>query len=243
MTQASRKQKESKPIADHVMTNVREVLVFASIVIGLFLFLALLTYHPDDPGWSHSVSANEFHNSVGAVGAWIADIILYVFGYFGYLFPIMIFVSGWRLFQSRRKQEPFNQLLLSIRTVGIVFGLIGGCGVAWMHFSAGNALPYEVRGAGGILGDAIGSILLNTTGEIGSTLLMLAMLMIGLTLYTGLSWVVVMDSTGRFTLNSITVFRNRLASFKDEAEGRRVKKDREHLFKQEQEIVEQTHAA
>ncbi len=39
-----------------------------------------------------------------------------------------------------------------------------------------NALPYEVRGAGGggaggIQGDAIGSVLLNTTGDIGSTLL------------------------------------------------------------------------
>ncbi|MFT5396276.1 MAG: S-DNA-T family DNA segregation ATPase FtsK/SpoIIIE [Gammaproteobacteria bacterium] len=239
MSQASRKQKESKPISDHVITNVREVLVFASLIIAVFLFLALFTYHPDDPGWSHSVTAHEVHNSAGAVGAWIADIVLYVFGYFGYLFPVMILASGWRLFQSRRKKEPLNQLLLSIRSIGIVFGLMGGCGIAWMHFYAGNALPYEVRGAGGILGDAIGSILLDATGEIGSTLLMLAMLMIGLTLYTGLSWVLLMDSTGRYTLNSIAALRTRFASFKDDAAGRRVKKDREHLFKQEQEIVEQ----
>jgi len=108
-----------------------------------------------------------------------------------------------------------------------------------MHFYAGGALPHEVRGAGGILGDAVGSVSLNAMGDIGSTLLMLAMFMIGLTLYTGLSWLGLMDSTGKLTLNSIAGFRNKLSSFKDEAKGRRARKDREHLFKQEQEIVEQ----
>jgi S-DNA-T family DNA segregation ATPase FtsK/SpoIIIE len=238
VSQASRKQKVSKPISDHVITNVREVLVFASLIVAVFLFLALFTYHPDDPGWSHSVTVHEVHNSAGAVGAWIADIMLYVFGYFGYVIPLLILTSGWRLFQLRRKKEPFNQLLFSIHGIGIVLGLLGGCGIAWMHFYAGAALPYEVRGAGGILGDAIGTTLLNTTGDIGSTLLMLAMLIIGLTLYTGLSWILILDSTGRFTLNSVTAIRNRIASFKDEAEGRRAKKDREHVFKQEQETIE-----
>ncbi len=105
MSQASRKQKKSKPVTDNLITNAREVLIFASFIIAIFLFLALFTYHPDDPGWSHSVTVDEVHNSAGAVGAWIADIILYVFGYFGYLFSILILISGWRLFQSRYKKE------------------------------------------------------------------------------------------------------------------------------------------
>ncbi len=239
MSQASRKQKESKPIAGHVITNLREVLVFASLMMAIYLFTALITYHPDDPGWSHSVTATEIHNSAGTIGAWIADIMLYVFGYFGYVIPLMFLVSGWRWFQLRRQKEPFNQVTFSIRGVGILFGLIGGCGIAWMHFQAGSALPHEVRGAGGILGDAIGSILLDSTGDVGSTLLMLSMLLIGLTLYSGLSWLSLMDSTGRLTLNTITNFRHKASSFKDEAEGRRARKDREHLLKQEQEIIEQ----
>jgi DNA segregation ATPase FtsK/SpoIIIE, S-DNA-T family len=245
VSQASRnKQKESKPISGHVITNLREVLVFASLIVAIYLFMALITYHPDDPGWSNSVTVTDIHNSAGAIGARIADIMLYVFGYFGYLIPLMFLVSGWRWFQLRRKKEPFNQLIFSVRGVGILLGLIGGCGIAWMHFSAGSALPHVVRGpdgsgAGGILGDAIGSILLNATGDIGSTLLMLSMLLIGLTLYTGLSWLSLMDATGRLTLNAITNFRNRASSFKDEAEGRRARKGREHLLKQEQEVVEQ----
>jgi len=238
VTQASRKQIESKPISEHVITNVREVLIFAFLIVALFLFIALITYHPDDPAWSNSVTANGIHNSAGTAGAWIADIMLYVFGYFGYVIPLMFLNSGWRLFQLRHKKEPFSQLLLSIRGIGILFGLFGGCGIAWMHFYAGGALPHEVRGAGGILGDAVSSLLLSATGETGSTILMLAMFIIGLTLYTGLSWLRLIDTTGILTLNIISNFRNKLSSFKDDAEGRRARKDREYLFKQEQEIGE-----
>ena len=105
MTQASRKQIESKPISDHVITNVREVLVFAFMIVALFLFIALITYHPDDPAWSHSVTVNGIHNSAGSVGAWIADIMLYVFGYFGYVIPLIFLTSGWRLLQLRRNSH------------------------------------------------------------------------------------------------------------------------------------------
>lgn len=245
MSQASRnKRKQSPAISGQVITNLREVLVFASLIVAVYLFIALFTYHPDDPGWSHSVTATDIHNSAGTIGAWIADIMLYVFGYFGYIIPLMFLVSGWRWFQLRRLKEPFNQLIFSIRGVGIFLGLIGGCGIAWMHFLAGGALPHVVRGsggsgAGGILGDAIGSILLSATGDIGSTLLMLSMLIIGLTLYTGLSWLALMDFIGRITLNSVTKFRSKASSYQDEAEGRRARKERETLFKQEQEIEEQ----
>ncbi|MGB1800636.1 MAG: DNA translocase FtsK 4TM domain-containing protein, partial [Gammaproteobacteria bacterium] len=239
MSQASRKQKTSKPIAGQVMTNLREVLVFASLVVAVYLFIALVTYHPDDPGWSHSVTATQIHNSAGIIGAWIADVLLYVFGYFGYVIPIMFLVSGWRWFQLRRKKEPFNQVLFSVRGIAIFLVLMGGCGIAWMHFLPGGALPHEVRGAGGILGDAVGTLLQVSTGDMGSTLIMLSMFLIGVTLYTGLSWLYVIDKTGQFTLNTITKLRYKASSIKDEAEGRRARKDREHLLKQEQEIVEQ----
>ncbi len=236
MSQASRKQKAAKPLSDQVISNVREVIVFGLLIVAVYLLIALFSYHPDDPGWSHSVTTNIIHNSAGSVGAWIADILLYIFGYFGYLFPVLFIVSGWRLFQSRKNKERFNQLLFSIRGIGILLGLIGGCGIAWMHFYPGAALPHEVRGAGGILGNVAGSLLLNTTGDTGSTLLMLAMFLIGITLYTGLSWLWLIDSTGKLTLDSFATFRQKFVELKDAAQGRRARKDREIVLKQEQEI-------
>ncbi len=63
--------------------------------------------------------------------------------------------------------------------------------------------------------------------------------MIGLTLYTGLSWLWVTDSTGKFILDLSTRSRNYLSSLKDHIEGRRVRKDRESALKIEQEIIRQ----
>ena len=236
MKQASRKQTQGKPLSDHIARNIQETLVFALLILAVYLFIALITYHPDDPSWSHSVTAASIHNSAGALGAWLADILLYVFGYPGYLIPLLILTSSGRLFLTRR--QAFSPLSFSVRTLGVIFGLIGACSTARLHFYAAAALPHEAQGAGGILGDAIGVRLLNTTGDTGSTLLALALFIIGFTLYTGLSWLWLADNTGRLTLRSMAALRRCFSAWQDQAEGRRARKDRESRLRQEQEAEE-----
>jgi len=67
----------------------------------------------------------------------------------------------------------------------------------------------------------------------------LAMFMIGLTLYTGLSWIWITDSIGKFVLRFSVQCRIYLSSFLDYIEGRRARKGRETALKIEQEIIEQ----
>ena len=45
-----------------------------------FLALVLLTYHKTDAGWSFSGAGTPIQNKGGVVGAWIADVLLYLFG-------------------------------------------------------------------------------------------------------------------------------------------------------------------
>jgi S-DNA-T family DNA segregation ATPase FtsK/SpoIIIE len=204
--------------------------------VAIYLLIALSSYHPDDPGWSHSVSVDTIHNSAGVVGAWLADVLLYLFGYFGYIFPIVILVSSWRLLQLRKLKQPFNSFHFSLHTIGLILGLIGGCGLAWMHFKAGGSLPHEIRGAGGILGDATGSVLSATFGYLGSTLLLLVMFLTGLTLYTDLSWLWLMDKTGHWTLQLLAYGKQLQHSIRDQIMGRQARKDRETVLKLDQEI-------
>ena len=239
MKQASRKSKVVHPISDKVVKNIREVLVFASLIFALYLLISLFSFNTDDSAWSYSVSNTVIQNHAGAVGAYIADFLLSVFGYFGYLIPFLFLMSGWRLYQSRLNQKTFDHFIFSIHSAGVLLLFVGGCGILWMHFNANTWLPSEIRGAGGIIGYTVGPVLLKLTGFDGSTLIMLALCMIGLTLYTGLSWLLVMDSIGKFALNIITKFRNNLSSLNDFIEGRRARKDRGTVFKNEQDIVEQ----
>src|SRR5205807_7812548 len=47
---------------------------------ALYLALVFGTFDKADPGWSHSAVGVEVSNAGGRVGAWIADILLFLFG-------------------------------------------------------------------------------------------------------------------------------------------------------------------
>jgi len=239
LKQASRKAKVTYPVSDKVLKNIREGLIFVSLSLALYLLIALFSYSQNDSSWSYSVNSDTFQNNAGVFGAYIADILLYTFGYFGYLIPFVFIASGWRMYLSRTDKKTFDYFIFAIHSIGIILALLGGCGLLWMYFNTSALLPHEIRGAGGVLGYTVGPVLSKFTGSDGSTLIMLAMFMIGLTLYTGLSWIWITDSTGKFILGLSTQFRNYVSSFLDYIEGRRARKGRETALKIDQEIVEQ----
>ena len=238
MSQASKKRKNAEDSAGRMIRNIKEISFIALALMSTYLAIALLSYHPADPGWSQAVSNDEIRNHGGVVGAWMANILLYLFGYLGYAFPLLLAFDGWRLFKSRGLQLPLNQFQLGLRILGFFLILAGGCGLAWLHFKSGIWLPHELRGAGGIFGDAVGSAQLVFFGGLGSTLIFLAMFLIGVTLYAGLSWLWLMDSTGRLTLELVTQASIFIGNLRDQAEGRRARKERETVVQEEKEKAE-----
>ncbi|MGH8119520.1 MAG: DNA translocase FtsK 4TM domain-containing protein, partial [Gammaproteobacteria bacterium] len=237
MAQASRKRIPAEPLGSQLSRNVKEVSMIAMVAVAVYLLIALYSYHPDDPGWSHAASVDTIRNLAGEAGAWIADILLFLFGYLGYLFPFVFAFVGWRLFRSRREPETLNYLRYCIRATGLLLIFIGGCGLARLHFLAGVALPYEVHGAGGILGDVIGAAFKPALGLTGSTLILLTLFVTGFTLFTGFSWLSLVDATGYWTLrilNSVGEYRGRM---RDEARGRSARRERETMVRLEKEKV------
>ena len=72
-----------------------------------------------------------------------------------------------------------------------------GCGLIALHYHGSAALPAD---AGGIIGSFMGSGLAGLVNPLGGTLFLLALFLTGVTLFTGLSWLEVMDVTGRCTI-------------------------------------------
>ena len=233
MAQASKKRKSVPRDTGQFVRNAREAGLIALALIAVYLFIALLTYDAADPGWSQAVPVHRVHNSGGVVGAWLADVLLYLFGYLGYLFPFILAFDGWRLFQNQRLQQPLNPLQLSLRVAGFLLLFAGGCGLSWMYFHTGARLPHDLHGAGGIFGDAVGNSLLVTFGRLGTTLIMLAMFLAGVTLYTGLSWLWVMDSTGHWTLRLWQLAHGAVHNLRETAAGRKAKRERESVIREE----------
>ena len=193
--------------------------------MALYFALALTSYHPSDPGWSHSGQVDHVLNQGGRVGAWIADVFLYLFGYMAYLFPIMVGYSGWLLFRGNAAGGRAGDLShLAVRAAGFVLTLTTGCGLATLHFRAGGALPLD---AGGILGNLVGDNLIEVFSPLGGTLLLLALFLAGVTLFTNLSWLLLMDTVGRHTLRLFASLLSVGRGIRDAYRNRQLKKQRE----------------
>ncbi len=238
MAQASKKRISGMSLGGNLSANLREISVMALAVAALFLALALFSFHPDDPGWSQAVSPGTIHNLGGVVGAWVANILLYLFGHPGYLLPLAFAFDGWRLLRARHQKLDWDRLHVGLRAAGFLLTLIGTCGLAWMYFQTGDALPRGIRGAGGVLGDAMGSLVTGALGDLGGTLTLLAIMIMGITLYTGLSWLWVMDCTGFWSLELWNRAVYHFSQAQDEAEGRRARKVRETVVQKEKQKVE-----
>ena len=198
MAQARKKKAETSKVNPHVSRGLREGLLFLLSAIAAYLFISLFTYSPNDPGWSHSGVAGPLRNSGGVVGAWFADVFLYLFGYLAYLFPLMVGYSGWLVFRGRSPSGGIDVQILALRWSGFLLTVASGCGLATLHFiSATGSMPLD---AGGIFGNLVGRNLDSLFSFLGATLFLLAMFLAGITLFTGLSWLSLMDWIGKLTL-------------------------------------------
>jgi len=229
--------KTRRPLAPRVMRLVREVGFYVLAAVGIYLLVALWTYSPQDPAWSHSgVPGGTVANAGGPVGAWLADILYYLFGYFAYVFPVMAAVTGWRIYLNRKNPEPPDFRHQALAATGFVLTLVGGGGLADLHFSAWAAeMPFR---AGGVLGEAAAALLTDPFSFTGATLFLLALFFSGVTLATGLSWLRVMDVTGREAMRLVQVLRQAVAAGVDRLVGLRARQARRETVQEEKRVLE-----
>lgn len=177
----------------HLAHGIRESALVVLVAIGVYLFLALITYDRADPGWSVSGVDGVVQNLGGSAGAFFADLCLFLFGYLAYLAPFMVAYSGWLLYRGIDDKGQIDYHVLGIRWGGFLLTLCAGCGLASLHFEPGF-LPSD---AGGVLGNLIGSAFVLAFSYVGTTLLLLALFLAGITIFSSLSWLRVVDSTGK----------------------------------------------
>ena len=196
MKQATRKSDDKKTLAVHFNYRLREGLLILMIAASLFLLLALVSYHSSDPGWSQTGQSTTIANAGGRVGAWLADVILYLFGYTAYLFPLMLLYVAWMGFYQRyHPEDEFKRWFLAMRGTGFILILLAASGLASFYFQTKSLnLPFS---AGGVLGNVVGLGLLNVLNPIGTTVILWALLLTAITLFSGLSWLKVSEWVGQ----------------------------------------------
>ncbi len=158
---------------------------------GLYLLLILATFHRTDPGWSHSATDAVARNAGGAFGAWLADLLLFLFGLSAYWWVALCFylvVWGYRRMDGLRLGAALGGFLL----------LLGAsAALEWLRLhSLAAELPEQ--GAGGLVGYALAGALERGLGFTGATLALLTLGAIGWSFFIGVSWLAIFEGLGLF---------------------------------------------
>jgi S-DNA-T family DNA segregation ATPase FtsK/SpoIIIE len=173
---------------------------FILILSGaLFVLLSLFTYRVTDPGWSHaSRTGINIANSGGQVGAYLADALYFAFGYFAFLLPFAFVYVAWAVIKDFHTLKFIDRTVLLLRSAGFIFMVLGGCGL--LSLQPQIKAVDSIHSAGGIIGQAVSNAWYHMLNFQGATLVLFAMLLVGTTWLTGLSWLRAIELVGIYTL-------------------------------------------
>lgn len=235
-TRGNEKQKQDDG-SGAVGFRLREAALILALALAAYLLLSLWTYAPTDPGWSTTGTDDVIANSGGVVGAWLADALLFGFGLPAYLSPLMIGFSGWLLFSWGKRADAEDALhFWVLKMVGLLMALAAASGLSTLSLmDYASMLP---QGGGGVLGEVVGHGFESVFGASGTTLLLLAVLLTGVTLFTGLSWLMVIDRLGAVAMAASIYVARWVRELKEELQARRTRQQREETFKEQKQKFE-----
>lgn len=229
-------QAEPSEKALHGASLVREAWWLGLVLVGVYLAVILMTYSPQDPSWSHMTSEDALvQNAGGAVGAWVSDMLLYLFGFSAWWWVILAFYSMWLVYKrlgTTMSERPF----LLFNLVGFVLLIL-----ASSAFESGHllALPAQFPlTQGGMLGNAIDSGLRSMFGFAGSTMCLIILMAIGFSLFTGWSWIMMTEKLGAWVLAAHAWGLEKYYDWQDRKAGKQVEIKRDEFIEAERKRTE-----
>src|SRR4051812_22372210 len=190
----SEKSAAGRPLPPQLAALLRESWWLAVVVLALYLTLILFTFDKADPGWSHSATAEQIRNSGGRIGAWLSDILLFVFGLSAWWWVVLCaFIVRWS-FRRIENVAAGDRRSYAVAGIGFLMLLIASASLEALRFYTLKAtLPLA---PGGMLGAGLSGLLSTAIGFTGATLVLLALVAIGLSLFTGMSWIAFLEAFG-----------------------------------------------
>ncbi|MFZ6861384.1 DNA translocase FtsK [Undibacterium sp. Ji67W] len=233
------------PLPNKMVVLLMEARWILFAALSICLILILVTYSKADPGWSQSSVVPKIHNIGGKFGAWLADVLLYVFGFSTWWWCVAGLRQVWKAyrklanrFQVSPEPEPdISQPEILIQKLGFAMLLTGSMGIEYLRmYSMRIPLPLA---PGGVLGDLIGRAAFNALGFTGATLALLLLMALGVSLYFQMSWLAIAEKIGAAIEGVFVFINNKYAAAEDRRLGQTAAVKREEVVVQERaKIVE-----
>ena len=232
----SRSSSRSQPLPEKISLLLQEARWLILGVMSLYVGLILIGYNQADPGWSHASDVAGVSNPGGRFGAWLADLLLYLFGVSSWWWVVFLGYSLLWGFRRIKNQLELDRRSFAFVMVGFLVVLLASSALEFLRFhSHGAAVPLE---PGGLLGMEIGRATQRYFGFTGGTLLLLTLLATGLSVFTGVSWIAVAERTGLGLEQLVVGTRQAWLSWQDRRMGREVAQKREAVVQTRRRKVE-----
>jgi len=230
LPQAKKKARSTVPEGQQITHRLTESFFILTILLAVYLLACLVSYDPADPGPFNAVASDRVQNLGRVLGAWLANALLFLTGYLAYTFPLLVAYTGWLVYaRIGRSLDRAGPAEWFARLTGLLLFILSASGLAHLHsLPPAGSMP---AGGGGIIGLQVAMPLEEVAGLLGSTLFLLALLLVGLTLFAGISWFRVMDVTGQYTLQGMAWLSQSLIGLRDWFAGRRAKAQRGEVRK------------
>ncbi|MEO8331750.1 MAG: DNA translocase FtsK 4TM domain-containing protein, partial [Gallionella sp.] len=161
---------------------------------ALYFTVALYGYDRADPSWSHSVSGALTTNPGGVLGAYLSDLLFYLFGFSAWWWVLFMLQRVWAGYRQLRPDSIFCRRTLWVSVAGFAVLLPASSALEAIRMHTLKvALPLA---PGGMLGAVTGDAVTGAFGFTGATLLLLALIAAGFSLFSGLSWLRFVDWLG-----------------------------------------------
>jgi S-DNA-T family DNA segregation ATPase FtsK/SpoIIIE len=181
------------PRLQRLLREARALLVgFAALLLAAILF----THSGADPGFSTTGDGGPLHNLGGRTGAWISDLLLLLFGASAWWWVVLAIGYVVHTFRHLDDTPLAGGRQRWYRLGGFALLLLASTGVEWLrtwHWAV--ALPDE---HGGVLGAALGAGFGALFGFSGGTLILLLLMAVGFSLFTGASWLSIGERVGEW---------------------------------------------
>ncbi len=176
---ASAPRPEELSVLERRRNEFLGILVLAA---GAILLAALISYHPQDASLFSSVHDPTLRpkNWAGRFGASFADGALQFFGLAAFVLPLTLLAVGARRIRSKKTGA------WGTKALGLLLILLTAAPLAHLALGRPHLLGGGL-GAGGYVGDVLGSLLVSALNGPGAAILLVSGLLIGLLLASSLS--------------------------------------------------------
>ncbi len=222
MSKKKSKKSQTRQPAEPIKQEIRGI-VF--LLIAIFLGVALLSYHPNDPlFWETAGSAAKSHNLFGTVGAHVSGVIFRVIGFSSFWLVPLFLASAFLSFRQHALQSPFKMTVTSLLLLFSFSGILN------LQIPGTIAYRDGFVQAGGLVGFHVSAFMKGFLNFFGTYLLLSAVFVISLMVGTRISFGWLFSKLFVWVSGVIRRLREHMVKNK---ERRRKKKAREIFVEQE----------